>query len=107
MSGQQSDALRVRLLAAAVEELLVLELPALLRGIGVRAIAKRAGSSPTSFFREFGDVETFASALLEWVYDPDRMIQASFNDNVSQVEPSALPLDTASAFHVAIGRAHV
>lgn len=101
MSGQQSDALRVRLLAAAVGELQTLELPALLRGIGVRAIAKRAGTSPTSFFREFGDVEGFATALLDWLYDADRFKQASFEESIGYVRPSPLPMDNNAMFHIA------
>lgn len=100
MSGQQSDALRVRLLAAAVAELQTLELPAMLRGIGVRTIAKRAGSSPTSFFREFGDVESFAAALLDWLYDPTRFKQATFEESISHVAPSPLPMATNALFHI-------
>lgn len=101
MSGQQSDALRVRLLAAAVAELQTLELPAMLRGIGVRTIAKRAGSSPTSFFREFGDVESFATALLDWLYDTSRFQQASFEQSIGYVAPSPLPMDNTATFHIA------
>lgn len=91
--------MRTRLLKAAVDELNEINGAALLRGIGVRTIAKRAATSPTTFFREFGTVEAFAVALLDWVYSTDRPGWSDVGATAAHVRRSSLPAEQAQQFH--------
>jgi len=94
---------RTRLLEAAVEALLEVDLAALLTAVGTRDIARRAGVSVGTLFHHFGSTSGLAEALLERLYDPRRPAPPEVEVE-AQVDP-AEGMPTSSEFSVALHRA--
>lgn len=92
--------LRQALLDAGLEALRNFTPSMLITGLGVRALARRAGASPAGFYHHFPTVDDYAAALIHHVYDPRRTGAGGIvHDGLRQVMASALPAEQAYRLH--------
>nr|WP_272917674.1 helix-turn-helix domain containing protein [Nocardioides flavescens] len=73
----------------------------MLRAVGTRTIAARAGVSAATLFHHYGTTESLARAVLDRVYDPARPSSSDreIGPGVTEIRGSALPTATALEFH--------
>lgn len=91
---------RDRLIDAGVQALAGLGAVGVLRAVGTREIARRAGVSSSTFFHHFTSLDDFADAVVDRLYDPgwfpDRERSGELLDSVGD---ESFPLTAALAFH--------
>lgn len=91
---------RERLIDAGIEGLRDLDVPHLLSALGTREVARRAGTSSSTFFHHFASLEDYAAAVVERIYDATAMPQvAGTASAIDDVTRSDLPFDAAMEFH--------
>lgn len=98
--GQPTSA-QQRLLDAAIEALRDLDATALLNAIGVREIARRAGTSTASLYTHYGSLSGLAEAVITRIFDLGEAPIDQVSDLLDQIKEAHFPLQTAYAFHAA------
>ncbi|WCO65969.1 TetR/AcrR family transcriptional regulator [Iamia majanohamensis] len=91
---------RERLIDAGIDGLRDLDTSRLLGALGTREVARRAGTSSSTFFHHFASLEDYAAAVVERIYDAAAMPQvdgtAAAIDGMTR---SDLPFDASAKFH--------